>query len=140
MSKGPEANFWNTIRQNLPPKASATRIENVHGGGVPDVHVIWDGLPFWIELKTTKSNAVSLRSHQVAWNMQYWSRGGACFFLVKSLSDRSLHLFGGDQGPCLMEKGLKCGVGHVFGDVGAVFTALRPRLLNHYSNVCAPAP
>jgi len=104
------------------------------------VHVIWDGLPFWIELKTTKSNAVNLRSHQVAWNMQYWSRGGACFFLVKSLSDRSLHLFGGDQGPFLMEKGLKCGVGHVFGDVGAVFTALRPRLLNHFAGVCAPAP
>jgi len=51
-----------------------------------------------------------------------------------------LHLFGGDQGPFLMEKGLKCGVGHVFGDVGAVFTALRPRLLNHFAGVCAPAP
>ena len=47
----PEANFWKTIKKNLPPKAFATRIENRHGGGIPDVHIIWDNVPFWLELK-----------------------------------------------------------------------------------------
>ena len=37
MSRGPEANFWSTIRKNLPEKCFATRIENKHGGGVPDL-------------------------------------------------------------------------------------------------------
>jgi hypothetical protein len=50
MSKGPEANFWNSIRQNLPKKCIATRIENQHGGGVPDVHILIDSMPVWIEL------------------------------------------------------------------------------------------
>jgi len=112
----------------------------VHGGGVPDVHMVWDGLPFWLELKVAKSNAVGLRSHQVAWHMQYWSRGGLCFFLVKSLSTKELHLFDGDQGPCLMERGLKGGTGQVYANPAALFTALRPRLMSHYINVCAPAP
>jgi hypothetical protein len=30
------------------------RIENRHGGGVPDVHGLIDKLPFWAELKVTK--------------------------------------------------------------------------------------
>jgi hypothetical protein len=48
------------------------------------VHVVADGVPFWIELKVSKSNGVNLSPHQVAWNMAYWARGGANFFLVKS--------------------------------------------------------
>ncbi len=56
MSRGPEANFWSTIRRNLPEKCFATRIENKHGGGVPDLHAIWDGIAFWAELKVTKTN------------------------------------------------------------------------------------
>lgn len=49
------------IRQNLPKKCFATRIENKHGGGVPDCHMVWDGLPFWCELKVSKGNAVKSR-------------------------------------------------------------------------------
>jgi hypothetical protein len=51
MSQGPEAKFWKSVRASLPNKAFATRIENKHGGGVPDVHVVWDGLPFWLEVR-----------------------------------------------------------------------------------------
>ena len=104
------------------------------------MHVVWDGLPLWLELKVAKSNAVGLRPHQVAWHMQYWSRGGMCFFLVKGLLTKELHLFDGNHGPMLMEHGLKCGVGLVFGSASALFTALRPRLLSHYAGFCAPAP
>ena len=106
MSKGPESNFWNTIRQNLPKKCFATRIENKHGGGVPDVHLIWDGRPFWIELKVSKGNSVNLSAHQVAWNTAYWSRGGDNFILVKTLLQKHLFLFEGDQGARLIQFGL----------------------------------
>ncbi len=138
MSKGPEANFWNTLRSNLPKKAFATRIENVHGGGVPDVHIVWDGLPFWFELKTTKGNAVKVSSHQAAWHMAYYARGGLSFFLVKSLSTKDLYLFGGDQGPSLIFGGIKGAEGQRFSNPAALFESLRPCLLDQMSATLRP--
>jgi len=126
MSKGPEANFWSTIRKSLPNKCFATRIENKHGGGVPDVHIIWDHLPIWLELKTVKNNAVKISPHQIAWHMAYFARGGASFFLVKHLSSRHLYLFGGDKGTSLMEHGIASQDAKRFDDLDAMFNALRP--------------
>ena len=142
MSKAPEANFWQSIRKNLPKKAFATRIENVHGGGVPDVHIVWDGIPFWMELKTTKGNAVKVSSHQAAWHMAYYARGGLSFFLVKALSTKDIYLFGGDQGPDLIKGGVSAARGSRFSNPAALFESLRPRLLDHYSatlRLCDPA-
>ncbi len=141
MSKGPEANFWNSIRQNLPKKWFATRIENKHGGGVPDVHVVADGVPFWCELKASKSNKLNLSPHQIAWNMAYWARGGASFYLVKCLSTRDILLFEGNQGPSLAEHGIKGSEGHRFKDLGSLFEALRPhaaRILKLEPSPAAP--
>ena len=138
MSRGPEANFWSTIRQNLPKKCFATRIENKHGGGVPDVHFIWDGLSFWCELKTIKSNAVNITAHQVAWNMAYWARGGSNFFLVKSLKERDIILFDGDQGADLIKGGVSAAQGSRFSDPASLFCALRPRLERRISAALRP--
>ena len=138
MSRGPEANFWSTIRHNLPKKCFATRIENKHGGGVPDVHFIWDGLSFWCELKVIKSNAVNITAHQVAWNMAYWARGGSNFFLVKSLKDRDLILFDGDQGADLIKGGVSAAQGSRFKDPASLFCALRPRLEARISATLRP--
>ena len=140
MARGPEANFWNMIRKNLPPKSSATRIENSHGGGVPDVHVVWDGLPFWVELKVAKYNAVGLRPNQVAWHMSYSYGGGVSFILVKRQKKPSLLLFDGDSAPRLHTEGIACGLAVEFCDSASLFKALRPRLVNHYAGFCAPAP
>jgi hypothetical protein len=111
---GPEANLWAAARKSLPPKTFATRIENKHGGGVPDVHVVWDGKPFWIELKICKHNAVGVRPEQVAWNMAYWARGGRTYYLVKHSGTKVLHLFEGSQGPALALSGLSGAEGHEF--------------------------
>ena len=138
MSRGPEANFWSTIRHNLPKKCFATRIENKHGGGVPDVHFIWDGLSFWCELKTIKSNAVNITAHQVAWNMAYWARGGSNFFLVKSLKERDIILFDGDQGADLIKGGVSAAQGSRFSDPASLFCALRPRLERRISATLRP--
>ena len=140
MSKGPEANFWNSIRLKLPKKCFATRIENKHGGGVPDVHMVWDGLPFWLELKVTKSNAVSISPHQIAWHMAYCARGGASFYLVKRSTSRELLLFGGENGAALADGGCSAVQGQVFKDVGSMFCALRPLLLSKMSFALRPAP
>ncbi len=133
MSKGKEANFWSTIRRNLPEKTFATRIENVQGGGVPDVHAVWDGLPFWMELKVTESNAVKVSPHQVAWNMAYWARGGSNFFLVKRAKERDLLLFEGDQGVSLSRGGISAASFHRFDDLASLFCALRPMLVHRGS-------
>ena len=126
MSKGPEANFWNSIRQNLPKKWFATRIENKHGGGVPDVHIVADGVPFWLELKVSNSNAVKVSPHQIAWHLAYYARGGASFFLVKAPSQGLIYSFGGEQGPDLLGKGLLGTEGQGFRTVGEALSALRP--------------
>jgi len=116
----------------MPKEAFATRIENSHGGGVPDVHVVWDGMPFWAELKVSKSNALRITPHQVAWHMAYYARGGLSFFLVKSLSSRLVFLFEGDQGPALARGGLIAGKGSRFESVGSMIEALGSRLVDHY--------
>ena len=138
MSKGPEANFWNTLRSNLPKNAFGTRIENKHGGGVPDVHMVWDGLPFWLELKTIKSNSVKVSPHQIAWHMAYYARGGLSFFLVKSLSSKDLILFGGEKGPELLQNGVDGTEGARFKNPAALFEGLRPILEAHYSAALRP--
>ena len=136
MSKGPEANFWNSLRTNLPKNCFATRIENKHGGGVPDVHLVWDGLPFWMELKVSNSNAIKLSPHQIAWNMAYWARGGATFFLVKRAKERDILLFGGDQGPSVLEQGCLAPCVLRVDSPASLFCALRPVL----EGILRPAP
>ena len=110
----------------MPKKWFATRIENKHGGGIPDVHIVADGVPFWLELKVSKSNGDNLSAHPVAWNMAYWARGGANFILVKAPSTKHLYLFGGDQGPSLVAHGLSGAEGERFDDLRSMMQALRP--------------
>ena len=116
----PEANFWNTIRRNLPNNCHTTRIENRHGGGVPDVHVVWAGLVFWLELKTTKNNTVRISPQQIAWNTAYSRSGGLSFILVKHLSSGDLFLFRGARALDIATSGLAAEAefrGSGFGDL-----------------------
>ena len=105
----PEANFWNTLKRNLPPNCFPTRIENRHGGGIPDVHFTWSGLMFWMELKTTKNNAVKLSPQQIAWNTAYSAKSGLNFILVKHLPSGDLILFRGSRAVDLARSGLAAG-------------------------------
>ena len=126
----------------MPKKTFATRIENKHGGGVPDVHILWDGIPFWFELKVAKYERVKVSPHQVAWHMAYFARGGLSFFLVKHPSSRSIFLFEGNKGPELVEKSLFEVQGTRFESPASLFEGLRPRLVEHISatlRACDPA-
>ena len=101
--------MWNNLRAKMPKNWNTTRIENRFGGGIPDVHVCAEGLPFWIELKVTKTNRVNVSAHQVAWNFAYSQSGGVSFFLVAALASSNLYLFDGVHGRGLAEHGLKSG-------------------------------
>lgn len=101
--------MWNNLRSKMPKSWNTTRIENRFGGGIPDVHVCAEGLPFWIELKVTKTNRVNVSAHQVAWNFAYSQSGGVSFFLVAALASSNLYLFDGVHGRGLAEHGLKTG-------------------------------
>ena len=94
----PESNFWKLIKKNLPKKCHSTRIESRLPSGVPDCHLAWDGLVFWLELKTTKNNTLRISPNQISWNSAYCLRGGFSFYLSKHTKTKDIYLFGGDQG------------------------------------------
>ena len=119
----------------MPKKCIATRIENQHGGGVPDVHILIDSMPVWIELKVTNGNAVKLSPHQVAWHTAYWARGGLSFVLVKSLGSRSLFLFRGSEALPLARGGLSEAQGSRFEGIKEMLAALGPLVLDRKSVV-----
>ena len=107
MSQKPETLLWNRIKSKIPPSWNTTRIENRYGGGVPDVHLCAEAIPFWLELKTTKTNAINISSHQIAWNYAYCKSGGVSFYLVHPLLSPHLYLFDGVHGRELAKSGLR---------------------------------
>ena len=107
MTQKPETLLWNKLKEKIPSRWNTTRIESRFGGGIPDVHICAEGCPFWIELKTTKTNRIIISSHQVAWNFAYSQSGGVSFFLVHPLSSPNLYLFDGSRGRELLNHGLK---------------------------------
>ena len=102
----PESNFWKIVRKNLPKKSFATRIENRIASGVPDCHIVWDKLSFWLELKTTKNNTIKVSPNQIAWNTAYCKNKGVSFILVKDPRDKHLYLFDGIRASELFDKGI----------------------------------
>lgn len=136
---GPEANLWAAVRRNLPKNTLVNRIENKAGGGMPDAHILWEGLPFWVELKVAKGNRALVSPHQIAWHMACYAHGGLSFFLVKDPSASLFYLFSGAMGPDLHEKPINEVQGSRFESLGELFCALRPVLEDHYARALRPA-
>ena len=132
-----EKNLWLKVKKNLPHDCYATRIENRMGGGVPDVHVVWNGLAFWIELKITKVNKIRLSPNQIAWNTKYSLNFGLSYILVQRVGEGSLFLFRGDDARELATNGLNTEPiirvsGSGFGDI---FGAIRESGIKHLETV-----
>ena len=132
-----EKNLWIRVKKNLPENSFATRLESRIANGVPDVHIIWDKLSFWIELKITKANKIKLSSNQIAWNTKYCLNGGLSFILVQRLGEGSLFLFRGDDARQLAIDGLNTEPiirvsGSGFGDI---FGAIRDSGIKHLETV-----
>ena len=80
-----ESNFGREIKKNI--EAFWFRIENRHGGGIPDIYGIRDGVSIWLELKCIN-------------NLPKWSVKG----LDKSL-DTTLEIAVGELVEDRIEKG-----------------------------------
>ena len=132
-----EKNLWLKVKKNLPHDCYATRIENRMDGGVPDVHIIWNGLSFWIELKITKANKIRIAPNQIAWNTKYSLNLGLSFILVQRVGEGSLFLFRGDDARQLAIDGLTMEpIIKVSGSgIGDIFGAIRESGIKHLETI-----
>jgi len=106
-----ESNFGREIMKNI--NAQWTRIENRHGGGIPDLYGIRDGVSVWLELKCIKQNSINISPLQISWNYNHFQENGKNYFLIKHTEQRIIKLYDGDKGrelkrdgfrvPCIME-------------------------------------
>jgi len=87
-----ESNFYKQLRVNT-PEVLWTRIENRHGGGIPDLNGLYDGRDFWVELKITTTNKVRLSPTQISWHYNRGLYGGRSFILIKNTKTKEIKLF-----------------------------------------------
>jgi hypothetical protein len=87
-----ESNFYKQLRINT-PEVLWTRIENRHGGGIPDLNGLYDGRDFWVELKITTTNKVRLSPTQISWHYNRGLYDGRSFILVKNTKTKEIKLF-----------------------------------------------
>ena len=79
-----EKKLYQALKKNL-PKVHWQRIETgALQQGVPDVNACYGGREFWLELKCTSNDQVSLSPFQCSWHMRRASAGGASWILVSS--------------------------------------------------------
>ena len=92
----PESKLWKHLKQNTESKVFWTRIESWSLPGVPDLHGIIEGKPFWLELKVhrlKKINSLLLSPHQKLWQIRYSQEKGKVWNLVEHPSSATLFLF-----------------------------------------------
>ena len=103
MTVKPESNFGRLLMKNI--DAQWTRIENRHGGGIPDIYGIRNGVVIWLELKCIKQNSINLSPLQISWNYNNFRHGGKNYYIVRDTRSKVLKLYDGDKGRELKEKG-----------------------------------
>ena len=104
MSKKPETLFSNQLIKNL-NQVFFTRIENKHGGGVPDLYCTYNNKSAFLELKIkTKQNKVLISPLQISWNYKHFSHNPINYYLVNDPRRKVIELYNGDQGRELLEK------------------------------------
>ena len=106
MTVKPESNFGRLLIKNI--DAQWTRIENRHGGGIPDLYGIRHGVVVWVELKCIKQNSINLSPLQISWNYNNFRHGGKNYYIVQDTRSKVLKLYDGDKGRELKKLGFKC--------------------------------
>ncbi len=104
MTVKPESNFGREIMKNL-SLAQWTRIENRHGGGIPDLYGIYGGQAIWLELKCIKQNSINLSPLQISWNYNNFRHGGKNYYIVRDTRSKVVKLYDGDKGRELAKQG-----------------------------------
>ena len=101
-----ESNFGREIKKNI--NAFWQRIENRHGGGVPDLYGIRDGVSIWLELKCINKNAINISPLQISWNYNHFQENGKNYYIVRDTRSKVIKLYEGNKGRELKEQGFKC--------------------------------
>ena len=83
------------------------RIENRHGGGIPDLIGIKGGVVIFLELKCIKQNSINITPTQISRNFSIFQENGKNYFLVKHIEQRIIKLYDGDKGRELHRDGFR---------------------------------
>ena len=103
MSKKPETLFSNQLIKNL-NQVFWTRIENKHGGGVPDLYGTYNNKSVFLELKVkTKQNKVIISPLQISFNYKHFLHNPINYYLVSDPRRKVIELYDGDKGRELLE-------------------------------------
>ena len=104
MSKKPETLFSNQLIKNL-KEVFFTRIENKHGGGIPDLYCTYNNKSAFLELKIkTKQNKVIISPLQISWNYKHFLHNPINYYLVKDPRRDVIELYDGNKGREILEK------------------------------------
>ena len=98
-----ETQFWHNWKKNT-PDIIWTRIENKHGGGVPDLYGTYNNKSAFLELKIkTKQNKVLISPLQISWNYKHFLENPINYYLVKDPRRAIIELYDGNKGRELLE-------------------------------------
>ena len=114
MSKKPETLFSNQLIKNL-NQVFFTRIENKHGGGIPDLYCTYNNKSAFLELKIkTKQNKVLISPLQISWNFKHFQQNPINYYLVSDPRRKVIELYDGNKGRELLENINNCPCSLVF--------------------------
>ena len=91
MAQKRESKLWKRIK-NLNLKAHIFRVESNTINGIPDVHCIIKGKPFWLELKSNDLKNYGISKWQINWHSIHNAFGGNAYILLKALKHKGLKL------------------------------------------------
>ena len=101
-----EKKLYQALKTNL-TKVHWQRIETgALQQGVPDVNACYHGTEFWLELKCTFTDTVSLTPFQCSWHMRRASVGGRSWILVAHSKHNVLTLHRGSDALRLLDHGV----------------------------------
>ena len=114
MSKKPETLFSNQLIKNL-NEVFFTRIENKHGGGIPDLYCTYNNKSAFLELKIkTKQNKVIISPLQISWNFKHFQQNPINYYLVSDPRRKVIELYDGNKVRELLENVDNCPCSLVF--------------------------
>jgi hypothetical protein len=102
MSKTKESNLYNLIKTTI-KNVHFTRIESYTLNGIPDLHCIYKGFTFWLELKANDINNCNLSKYQINWILKHQRHGGIVYILNKTVKQGHLKLYRLEQCAVLRE-------------------------------------
>tara|TARA_R100001591_G_scaffold78021_1_gene85437 strand:+ start:1405 stop:1827 length:423 start_codon:yes stop_codon:yes gene_type:complete len=91
-----EKNFFLSIKSQLSKGSFIQKIENKFNSGFPDLIIINEKLPLFIELKApSKGNTFKVEPSQISTHLRIQANNYVSFFLVQAPSKSVIYLFEG---------------------------------------------